>query len=111
MTDSDQQGPRQAVALSYDEKTAPVISATGSGDLAEEIIRIARENGVPLYENPELVRALSTLELGDEIPEILYQIIAEVVAFAFYLQGKAPAGFTPQEDEHPIQEISPKPPF
>ena len=83
----------KAIALVYDEERPPQLVAKGEEDVAREIIRIARENGVPLYENADLVAALSHLELGDEIPETLYRIIAEVIAFAFYIKGKAPKGF------------------
>lgn len=82
--------PPKAVALKYDGKNAPKVTATGEGSLAEEIIRIAREAGVPLYENPELVGVLSQLDLGEEIPETLYRVIAEIIAFAYYIQGKTP---------------------
>ncbi|SDX09363.1 EscU/YscU/HrcU family type III secretion system export apparatus switch protein [Marinobacter mobilis] len=80
-----------AVALKYDGQQAPTVSATGTDELAEEIIRIARDHGVPLYENAELAGILSRLELNDEIPETLYRVIAEILAFAFNLQGKTPA--------------------
>ncbi|PIE42889.1 MAG: flagellar protein FhlB [Gammaproteobacteria bacterium] len=96
MTDhTNQRGTpaRAAVALVYDETSAPKISAKGDNEIAEEIIRIAREHNVPLYENAELVSALSTLDLGEEIPDTLYRIVAEVIAFAFHLQGKVPKGF------------------
>ncbi|MEX2474338.1 EscU/YscU/HrcU family type III secretion system export apparatus switch protein [Marinobacter sp.] len=79
-----------AVALKYDGKTAPTITATGTHDLAQEIIRIAQEHNVPLYENPELASILARLELNEEIPDTLYRVIAEILAFAFNLQGKTP---------------------
>lgn len=82
--------PQTAVALRYDGSKAPTVSATGTHELAEEIIRIAREHGVPLYENPELAGILGRLELDEEIPETLYRVIAEILAFAFNLQGKTP---------------------
>ncbi len=91
--------PKAAIALKYDEQTAPKVKAKGEAEVAEEIIRIAREHDIPLYENAELVKALSTLELGDEIPEMLYRIVAEVIAFAFYLKGKVPEGFHPEDSE------------
>ena len=47
----------------------PKVSAKGE-DLLEEIVRIAKEAGVPLYENAALVKSLSSLNLGDEIPEL-----------------------------------------
>ena len=86
----DQEKNSQAIALTYDGTSAPKISAKGELETAEEIIRIAKEYGVPLYENPELVSALSTLELWDEIPVQLYQVIAEIIAFAYMIQGKTP---------------------
>jgi flagellar biosynthesis protein len=86
--------PSKAIALKYDEVTAPKLSAKGSLEVAEEIIRLAKEHDVPLYENSELVDILSKLELGDEIPEVLYRVIAEIIAFAYYLQGKVPEGFS-----------------
>ncbi|MDY6797385.1 MAG: EscU/YscU/HrcU family type III secretion system export apparatus switch protein [Pseudomonadota bacterium] len=79
-----------AVALTYDGEKAPTITATGTAELAEEIIRIAREHGVPLYENPELAGILARLDLNEEIPETLYRVVAEILAFAFHLQGKTP---------------------
>jgi len=80
----------QAVALFYDGKNTPTVTATGEHDIAEQIITIAREHGVPLYENPELVNVLAQLELGESIPEALYLAIAEIIAFAYYIQGKKP---------------------
>jgi len=85
--------PRQAIALSYDGQQAPTLSAKGDDALAEEILAIAREHEVPIYENPELVSLLARLELGDQIPEALYLTIAEIIAFAWHLRGKVPAGF------------------
>lgn len=82
-----------AVALKYDGDDAPTITATGEGSIAEEIIRIAKEANIPLYENADLVELLSKLELGDHIPDVLYRVIAEIIAFAYYLQGKMPEGF------------------
>lgn len=89
-----QQNERQpssaAVALKYDGDTAPTITATGTYELADEIIRIATEHNVPLYENPELAGILARLSLNDEIPENLYRVIAEILAFAFHVRGRTP---------------------
>mgnify|MGYP003139224681 CR=1 FL=1 len=79
-----------AVALKYDGKRAPTIAATGTDELAREIIRIAKENGVPLFENVELAGILARLDLDAEIPETLYRVIAEILSFAFHLQGRTP---------------------
>ena len=82
-----------AVALKYDGENAPKVTAKGSQDIAEQIIQLAKKHNVPLSENKELVTLLSTLELGDEIPEVLYLAVAEVIAFAYMLKGKVPEGF------------------
>ncbi|MCO1622714.1 EscU/YscU/HrcU family type III secretion system export apparatus switch protein [Pseudomonas putida] len=94
---------RQAIALTYDGHQAPTVTAKGDAELAEAILALAREHEVPIYENAELVRLLARLELGDQIPEALYLTIAEIIAFAWQLRGKVPAGFedAPPE-EHDI---------
>jgi len=79
-----------AVALKYDGDSAPVIAATGTHELADEIVRIAREHQVPLYENAELAEILARLSLNEEIPEELYRVVAEILAFAFHISGKTP---------------------
>jgi flagellar biosynthesis protein len=81
---------RQAVALFYDGEEAPTVTAKGEGATAEEIIQIAQEHGITLCENKALLELLMTLELGDQIPENLYTAIAQIIAFAYYLQGKTP---------------------
>lgn len=81
---------RAAVALNYDGDKAPTITATGTHELAEEVIRIAREHNVPLYENAELASILARLSLNEEIPDSLYRVIAEILAFAFHIRGLTP---------------------
>lgn len=90
MTDRRPPTRETAVALKYDGNRAPTVAASGLDQVAEEIIRIAREHDVPLYENAELAGILARLDLDDEIPETLYRVIAEILAFAFHLQGKTP---------------------
>lgn len=81
----------KAIALTYDGEKAPFVSASGDAELAEEILRIAREHEIPIYENKQLVETLAMLEVGDEIPELLYRTIAEIIAFVYRLKGKTPA--------------------
>lgn len=80
---------KHAVALFYDGKEAPTVTAKGYGNEAEEIIRIAQENGVPLCDNAPLAELLSHLELGDAIPEALYVAIAHIIAFAYRMRLEA----------------------
>ena len=79
-----------AVALQYDGKRAPRVTAKGRDQLAEQIIQLARQHGVPLQENEPLASMLSKVELGEEIPETLYLAVAQVIAFAYHLSGKTP---------------------
>lgn len=91
MNPTDHRNHRDAaIALKYDGDRAPVVAASGMDEVAREIIRIARENDVPLYENAELAGILARLDLDQEIPETLYRVIAEILAFAFSLQGRTP---------------------
>ena len=82
-------GDRQdkAVALLYDKKQsdAPRIVATGKGLVAQKIIETAREAGVHIHEDPDLVELLAKIPLGQEIPVDLYQTIAEVLAFVYQI--------------------------
>lgn len=86
---SQLQRARRAVALSYDQKTTPRVAAKGSGPIAEQIIERAREHGVPLQQEPELLELLAQVPLGDEVPESLYVAVARVLAFAYMIKGKA----------------------
>ncbi len=82
-------GPTLAIALHYEKKDggAPRVIAKGRGEVGEKIIAAAREHGVPLEENAALAQALSTVELGDEIPEELYRAVAEVLTFILRVSG------------------------
>jgi flagellar biosynthesis protein len=82
---------KQAVALHYDGQDAPRLTAKGQGPLAEEIIALAREHGIPLQEDRELTALLAQLDLGEAIPRELYLAVAEVLAFAFFVTGRVPA--------------------
>ena len=78
---------RQATALKHDLKShqAPEVVATGSGEIAEEIVRVARESEVPVYHDPSLAKALGQLELGSLVPPELYKAVAEVLVFVYSL--------------------------
>jgi flagellar biosynthesis protein len=85
---------QKAVALFYDGKNSPTVTAKGTGAVADNIIAIAEKHGVPLCDNSALVELLVQLELGDEIPETLYLAVAYIIAFAYQLEGKQPEGWT-----------------
>lgn len=80
---------RLAVALKYEpEKGAPEVVAKGKGFLAELIIKIAKEKGIPVKEDSKLVQELYKLELNKPIPQELYQAVAVILAWAFKLNEK-----------------------
>jgi flagellar biosynthetic protein FlhB len=78
-----------AVALKYSEggMSAPIVVAKGSHHLAAKIKEIAIANNVPILEAPPLARALNKYtELGEAIPEALYNAVAEVLAYVYQLR-------------------------
>lgn len=83
-----------AVALRYDGTGAPRVTAQGEGHIAQHILKLAEEHDVPLYEDANLARLLSQVELGTEIPANLYVAVAQVLAFVYTLTGKAPEHLT-----------------
>lgn len=78
---------RKAVALGYDEEDdeAPRVKAKGEGEVAEKIIELAEREDVPLYEDEDLVELLYGLDLEEQIPPSLYEVVAEVFAFLYRL--------------------------
>ncbi len=81
---------KQAVALEYGLNSAPMVTAKGDADVAEDIIAEARRRGVYVAEDPELLALLSRLELGEEIPPQLYTAVAVVLSWAYWLKGMSP---------------------
>lgn len=79
-----------AVALEYGSQKAPVVVATGVGELAQKIIDIAIESDIPIQKEEDLVELLATLSLEEEIPEVLYRAVSEVLAFSYWIRGMKP---------------------
>ncbi|MBW1914988.1 MAG: EscU/YscU/HrcU family type III secretion system export apparatus switch protein [Deltaproteobacteria bacterium] len=81
---------KKAVALKYDTEkgSAPKVSAKGHGMVAETIIELAREEGIPISEDSDLVSSLVKLDLEDEVPRELYMAVAEILAFAYKKKKK-----------------------
>lgn len=80
----------KAVALKYDSdlNLAPTVVAKGQGRIAEKIIELAKENKVHLHQDESLANILIQLDILQEIPEELYQVIAEVFSFIYQLDTK-----------------------
>lgn len=94
MEENREQEKRKAAALTYDvgKDAAPKVVAKGKGYIAERIIALAREHGIPLHEDRSLIEVLVKLDLGDTIPYELYQAVAEVLAFIYRIERRAHDG-------------------
>jgi len=77
---------KKATALKYDQhqSSAPKVTATGSGLVAENILNKAQKANVPIQEDPTLVELLDELHVNETIPPELYQAVAEVFAFVYH---------------------------
>ena len=84
---AEEQKREKAVAVKYDSKqmAAPTVVAKGEGFIARKIIERAAEADVPIVEDAALVSALISLELGEEIPAELYEVVARVLAWVYKL--------------------------
>lgn len=83
MAAAEKQEPKRAIALRYDQgqDAAPTVVATGQGLVADKIVEMARESGIPVESNPDLADALAQVEIGTAIPEELYPVVAEMLVF------------------------------
>lgn len=73
---------QKAAALRYEpNQGAPQVIAKGRGLVAEKIIENAKEHDIPIYEEPQLVEILNELEIGEQIPPALYEVVAEILTF------------------------------
>ena len=82
---------KKAVALQYDTgNSAPVIVASGMGYMAEKIVEVAADSGVPIYEDNSLATILTQLKLGQEIPEELDRAIVEIYVYFLHFDPNKP---------------------
>ncbi len=85
-----------AVALTYErgKAEAPVVSASGKGYIAEQIVKIAGEHGVEIREDADLVALLATIDIGQPIPMEAYVAVAEILSYV-YRANQGAAGKRP----------------
>lgn len=86
-------GRREAVALAYEhgEDAAPRVVAKGYGELAEMIVQRARDNGLYVHESSQMVSLLMGVDLDSHVPPMLYQAVAELLAWLYRLETGAAA--------------------
>lgn len=76
----------KAIALSYNKNNdAPHVTAKGRGITASKIIELAKEHQIPIQKDESLVSLLMSIEVNEQIPESLYQVVAEIFAFIYKL--------------------------
>jgi flagellar biosynthesis protein len=82
---------KRAVALRYSkgQENVPTVVAKGQGLVAESIIRKAQESGIHIHEDPSLVEVLSKLDLDEQIPSELYELVAEVLSFVYRIDSRS----------------------
>ena len=104
-----------AIALDYkrngrvDPKAGPRVAATGKGAVAEQILQIAFERGIPVREDADLAQILSTLEVDSVIPVDALAAVAEILSYLYRLNGKVLDGRTGAEDgDAPAEEGAPR---
>ncbi|MGL4363165.1 MAG: EscU/YscU/HrcU family type III secretion system export apparatus switch protein [Cellulosilyticaceae bacterium] len=74
--------PEKAVALSYKKgMNAPIVVAKGQGYVADNILKEAKEAKIPVYKDEKLAKLLTEIEIGDQVPEVLYDLVAQVLVF------------------------------
>ena len=82
---------KEAIALQYDKSNddAPKVIGKGKGKVAEAILEAARENNVPIQEDPSLTELLGKLNINESIPHELYEAVAEIFALIYQVDKKA----------------------
>lgn len=81
---------KRAVALQYipGKDRSPKVTAKGQGLLAQKIIELARQHGIPVQEDPALVQVLAQLDFYEEIPPEAYLVVAEILAFVYSMNQR-----------------------
>ena len=81
---------RKAIALAYEGSGAPIVMAKGEGLDADLIIQSGKEAEVPIIEGEALANFLQDIPIGEEIPEVLFESVATLLSWAYWLKGKTP---------------------
>ncbi len=81
----------RAVALKYDQDSgAPIVIASGMGYMAEKMVEVAEDNGIPIFEDTSLATILAQLQLGQQIPPELYKAIVDIYIYFLKFDPKDP---------------------
>ncbi|CAB3778486.1 EscU/YscU/HrcU family type III secretion system export apparatus switch protein [Pararobbsia alpina] len=99
-------GRRQAVALAYEhgDDAAPRVVAKGYGQIADMIVQRARETGLYVHESSQMVSLLMNVDLDSHVPPLLYQAVAELLAWLYRLEQGDPMAAMPGMAGEPTGE-------
>ena len=86
----EQKYGKRAAALTYNGVGAPVLVAKGEGDHAKLIVEAGKEAEIPIIEGDELSSYLQKVTIGSEVPQVLFESVAIVLSWAYWLRGKKP---------------------
>jgi len=100
-----QKTKNQAAALEYKGHKTPIVSALGSDEMADAIVELAKKHDVPIYQDEDLVNILTRLNTGQDIPPALYEWVAGILAFSFFLRDEVPEGFSPTATRSAYQKV------
>tara|TARA_Y100001934_G_C11721177_1_gene481334 strand:+ start:31 stop:300 length:270 start_codon:yes stop_codon:yes gene_type:complete len=81
---------KRAAALTYSGVGAPILVAKGEGDRADLIVEAGRESDIPIIEGQELSSYLQKVTIGSEVPQVLFESVAIVLSWAYWLRDKKP---------------------
>ena len=78
---------KKAVALSYDKEAsnAPKVIASGERYIASNIIKVAKQNDIPIKRDEDMVELLSKIDINKEIPDTMYKAVAEIFSFVYQI--------------------------
>ena len=96
---------KKATALQYDQKKndAPIVTAKGKGAVANNIIKIAQQNNIPIKKDEDLINMLSEIELNKEIPVELYKAVSEVFSFIYGITNETNENIKKENSEETNQ--------
>lgn len=81
---------QRAIALRHQlgSLDPPRVVASGAGEIAQRIVELAQAHGIPIHQDPDLIRVLAYLDVGESIPSELYRVVAEILVFVYRLNGQ-----------------------
>jgi len=82
----DQRPKAAALRYARGKDPAPRLVAKGQGHVAEKILQLAKDNQIPVHEDPTLIEILSKMNLDEQIPGECYRVVAEILAWIYKAQ-------------------------